>query len=99
MRHTPFLALTATLLLTLSGCKAPTAATGKSSEAAEGPTMETAKGPRIYVSDEVSGDLTVIDATTMKKLETLHIGTRPRGIHASPDGKTLACVTCPHWRA
>ena len=87
MRHTLSLALAATFLLTLSGCKS--AQTGKSAAVPEGPTMESAKGPRIYVSDEVSGDLTVIDATTMKRLETLHIGTRPRGIHASPDGKTL----------
>ena len=45
----------------------------------DGPTMESAKGPRIYVSDEVSGDLTVIDATTMKPLESAahrHTSTR-----------------------
>ena len=74
------------MVFSLAGCKStPT----RESAAAGGPTMDTAKGPRIYVTDEVSGGLTVIDATTMKPLETLHIGTRPRGIHASPDGKTL----------
>src|SRR5580704_15402696 len=45
--------------------------------------------PRIYVTNEVSGDLTVIDAATRKVLATLPLGKRPRGIHPSPDGKTL----------
>ena len=45
--------------------------------------------PRIYVTDEVSGDLTVIDSGTRKVLATVPLGKRPRGIHASPDQKTL----------
>ena len=88
MRNKRYLALSASLLVALTGCKsAPPKADAPA--AAAGPTMDTAKGPRIYVSDEVSGELTVIDATTMKQLEQVKIGTRPRGIHASPDGKTL----------
>ena len=30
-----------------------------------------------------------IDIRTAKLLKTIHLGKRPRGIHASPDGKTL----------
>jgi YVTN family beta-propeller protein len=46
-------------------------------------------GPRLYVTDEVSGDMTVIDAGTHKVIATVPLGKRPRGIHPSPDGKTL----------
>src|SRR6202158_3877944 len=45
--------------------------------------------PRIYVTNEVSGDLTVIDSGTFKVIATIPLGKRPRGIHASPDHKTL----------
>jgi len=45
--------------------------------------------PRIYVTNEVSGDLTVIDSASAKVIATIPLGKRPRGIHPSPDGKTL----------
>jgi YVTN family beta-propeller protein len=44
---------------------------------------------RIYVTNERSGDLSVIDAATNEIVATLPLGKRPRGIHASPDGKTI----------
>ncbi len=87
LRYTCMATLTAGLLGLMAGCKSAPKAEAPATPA--GPTMDTAKGPRIYVSDEVSGELTVIDATTMKQLEQIKIGTRPRGIHASPDGKTI----------
>ncbi len=43
----------------------------------------------VYVTNEVSGDLTIIDPGTMEAVATVPLGKRPRGIHASPDGKTL----------
>ena len=46
-------------------------------------------GPRIYVSNEVSGDMTIIDSATGSVIATVPLGKRPRGIHASPDGKTI----------
>ena len=46
-------------------------------------------GPRIYVTNEVSGDLSVIDVGTLKVIATVPLGKRPRGIHSSPDHKTL----------
>ena len=46
-------------------------------------------GSRIYVTNENSGDLSVIDASTLEVLATVPLGKRPRGIHSSPDGKTI----------
>src|SRR5581483_2953699 len=43
----------------------------------------------VYVSNEKSGDVTVIDGATFKAVATFPVGKRPRGIHASPDGKTV----------
>ncbi len=48
-----------------------------------------AAGYQIYVSNEQSGDVTVIDGTSLKAVATIPVGKRPRGIHASPDGKTV----------
>src|SRR5271167_344888 len=45
--------------------------------------------PRIYVTNEVSGDMTVIDSGTYNVLATIPLGKRPRGIHPSPDHQTL----------
>ena len=44
---------------------------------------------QIFVSNEKSGDLTVITAPDFKVTATIPVGKRPRGIHASPDGKTI----------
>jgi YVTN family beta-propeller protein len=46
-------------------------------------------GIRIYVTNENSGDLSVIDGSTLEVVATIPLGKRPRGIHASPDGKTI----------
>jgi YVTN family beta-propeller protein len=43
----------------------------------------------VCVSNEKSGTVTVIDAATEKVVGTLPVGKRPRGIHATPDGKYL----------
>ena len=44
---------------------------------------------QIFVSNERSGDLTVIGGADFKVIATIPVGKRPRGIHVSPDGKTL----------
>lgn len=44
---------------------------------------------QIYVSNEKSGDLTVIDGSDNRVLDTIPVGKRPRGIHAGPDGKSV----------
>src|SRR2546430_14344939 len=43
----------------------------------------------IYVSNERSGDISVIDGATDSVVATFKAGKRPRGIHAAPDGKRL----------
>jgi len=75
-----------TLVLALTGCSKPTA-TKETSTAHAG--LNPAAPYGVYVSDEISGDLTVIDPTTFTVVSTVHLGKRPRGIHASPDGRTI----------
>src|SRR5262245_32083864 len=48
-----------------------------------------AGGYQVYVTNERSGDITVIDGATLKAVATFPVGKRPRGVHASPDGKTV----------
>lgn len=43
----------------------------------------------VFVTDEHSGQITVIDGTTHKVTTMFPVGKRPRGIQASPDHKTL----------
>src|SRR5436190_19583967 len=42
-----------------------------------------------FVSNEKSGDVTVIDGTSDAVVATFAVGKRPRGIHATPDGKRV----------
>jgi YVTN family beta-propeller protein len=51
------------------------------------PALEGSYG--VYVTNEQSGDLTVIDPATNGVLATLPLGKRPRGIRPSPDGAQL----------
>src|SRR3954466_2899950 len=44
---------------------------------------------QVFVSNERSGDVTVIDGATDRPSETFPVGKRPRGIHATPDGRRL----------
>ena len=62
---------------------APNAAPAAPAAAAPAPRV------RVYVTNEWSGDLTVINADTQAVIGTYKLGKRPRGIQASPDGKSL----------
>jgi YVTN family beta-propeller protein len=44
---------------------------------------------QVFVTNERSGDVTVINGADNQVLGTIAVGKRPRGIHASPDGKTV----------
>lgn len=46
-------------------------------------------GYQIYVSNEKSGDVTIINGGDNQVLGTVPVGKRPRGIHGSPDGRTV----------
>jgi YVTN family beta-propeller protein len=52
-------------------------------------TGHAAQNYQVYVTNEKSGDITVIDGSDNRVLGTIPVGKRPRGIHASPDGKTV----------
>src|SRR5262245_9166496 len=53
------------------------------------PAEAAPAGPLVFVSNEDSGDVTVIDPTTDAVVRTLFVGKRPRGLKASRDGSTL----------
>ncbi len=55
------------------------------------PTIRSraADGYQVFVSNEKAGNLTVISGGDFKVVDTIPVGKRPRGIHASPDGKTV----------
>jgi YVTN family beta-propeller protein len=44
---------------------------------------------QVFVSNERAGDLTVISGTDFHVVTNIPVGKRPRGIRASPDGKTV----------
>lgn len=46
-------------------------------------------GTRVFVTNELSGDLTVIDPETRRVIGRVPLGKRPRGIVPSPDGRLL----------
>ena len=54
-----------------------------------GQAAPVSPGHRIYVTNERSDNLSVIDSATHEVVATIPLGKRPRGIHASPDGKTI----------
>ena len=62
------------------------------SPAAETPAAATAAAPaagRVFVTNESSGDITVIDVAARQVVATIPVGKRPRGIRLSPDGQRL----------
>jgi YVTN family beta-propeller protein len=76
------LTLAAFLVLAATACnQAPPA---KQVSAPQAPPSFT-----VYVSNENSGDVTVIDGDKLERLAAIPVGKRPRGIHPSPDGRTV----------
>lgn len=51
--------------------------------------VEKPGGYRVYVTNETSGDLTMFDSPDFDVVTNIPLGKRPRGIHASPDGKFI----------
>jgi YVTN family beta-propeller protein len=49
----------------------------------------TGQNYQVFVSDEKSGDVTVISGNDLKVVATIPVGKRPRGIQVTPDGKTV----------
>src|SRR5438874_8742081 len=63
--------------------------TSSTPAAAPAPAPPKRPAVAVYVTNESSGDLTVIDAATQSVVTTAPLGKRPRGIKASPDGNSL----------
>jgi len=53
------------------------------------PAGQASQNYQIFVSNEKSGDVTVINGGDNQVLGTIPVGKRPRGIHVSPDGRTV----------
>ncbi len=51
---------------------------------------------RVFVTNEGSGDLTIINPVTLKVMGTVPLGKRPRGIHVGPTGKMLFIALSGH---
>ena len=63
----------------------PTAAAPKSSLSGA-----AASGSELgYVTNEDSRNLSIVDAGSDRVIATIEVGTRPRGVHATPDGRTI----------
>src|SRR6476646_9672764 len=60
-----------------------------SSVAAAGVLRAESPSYLVFVSNERSGDVTVIDGATDTVVGTFPVGKRPRGIHATPDGRRV----------
>src|SRR5258708_7873149 len=67
--------------LLLSACSKP--------EEAPKPAEKPAATYHIYATNETSNNVSVIDPTTNEVVATVDVGKRPRGIHVSPDRKTV----------
>src|SRR2546422_9797767 len=86
---------TRTCVLVMAALAAACGQEAPKSEPPNPPAAPVAPAPpappklRVYVTNEASGDLTVIDASTQAVIATAPLGKRPRGIKASPDGRTL----------
>jgi YVTN family beta-propeller protein len=75
-------------VIALAGCSnTPSGTPSATSTPAAAPVA--VGGPRVYVTNERSGNLTVIDVANRQAIATIPLGKRPRGIRLSPDGKTL----------
>src|SRR5215467_14225873 len=83
---TTYVASCCVLSLLYAGCSKPVSK--ETAQVEQKPPVEST-ADRLYVTNEVSGDMSIIDSGTYQVLATVPLGKRPRGIHASPDGKTI----------
>ena len=78
------------VLAAMSACGGPPEPQPPASTPPAAPAPEPPKAPyHVYVTNEVGGDLTVIDGGTNQVVATIPLGKRPRGIRVSPDGTQL----------
>jgi YVTN family beta-propeller protein len=80
-------ALLAIIMFTACGGEAPKNTASQPAATSTVPAPKPAV--RVFVTNEASGDLSVIDAATQMVIATAPLGKRPRGIKPSPDGTSL----------
>ena len=78
-------AIRVALLVLMAGCRADPAERRASQPGA----APDAARPRVYVSNERSNDVSVIDSGTNEVVATIPVGKRPRGLRVSADGTKL----------
>jgi len=84
------LRLTAVAALVLAACgKEHPSLGGRADTTAAASTSTGSVGELAYVTNEDSQNLSVIDTQTDSVVATLAVGTRPRGVKVSPDGRTV----------
>lgn len=84
--------LTCSLALAVGCAKKPAEESPSAASIASKSTAtipEWKSGYRVFVTNETTGDLSILDGGTFEVIGTVPLGKRPRGIHASPDGKTI----------
>jgi YVTN family beta-propeller protein len=67
----------------------PATPSASESQSPPQPVSSSSAPYRVYVTNERSGDLSVIDGQTYQVLATIPLGKRPRGIQVSPDKTQL----------
>lgn len=84
------LRMTAVATLVLAACgKERPALDGRADTTAAPPASTGSVGELAYVTNEDSQNLSVIDTRTDSVVATIAVGTRPRGVKVSPDGRTV----------
>jgi YVTN family beta-propeller protein len=80
-----------TLALALASCqnKSPAPPAPEKTAQVAPPMPVTPSLGRLYVSNEESGDISVIDLATEAVTATIQVGKRPRGVRISPDRRWL----------
>jgi YVTN family beta-propeller protein len=76
-------------IATVISCSREPAPAPAAPDAPDAPGAPDKPAGRLYVTNENSGDLSVIDTATRTVIATIPLGKRPRGIKVSPDGATL----------
>jgi len=79
----PFLSVLGLSLLLSASCRSPGRPRPQQAHTEPSPPV------RVYVSNERSGDISVIDTAANQVVATIPVGKRPRGIHVSRDGRTV----------
>jgi YVTN family beta-propeller protein len=57
--------------------------------ACSAPGRADSSASRVYVSNEMDGTVSVVDPIALRVVATIPVGKRPRGVRASPDGRTV----------